>query len=195
MHTDGKNTGTAIVYCSIDFTTTYRHDDRLETVFGSDKQSISFGELLSKIAKVGIAPNELSRLIGKTANKIRQEWLELNNSDSDYKYLDVEFRDFDVENALVCSDYISLTVKLYYKFDMSRLYSLEFEDFDDWDKYTDGFSDSTRDAIDGACIEDSYNDYDFTTNVEDVDFDYDYSFPEPPVYDEYDSVLYNEWYG
>ena len=113
------------------FTTAYKHDDRLETVFGRDKQNISFGELLSKISKVGINPNELSRLVGKVANKIRKEWLKIGDSDSDYRRLEVEFNDFDVENVSADHNSIGLDMTFYYKFDIDRLYSLDFENFDD----------------------------------------------------------------
>lgn len=76
----------------------------------------------------------------------------------------------------------------YYKFDIDRLYSLDFENFDDQDEYTDGFNKATRNEIDGAYIEDSYNDYDFTADVADVDFEYDDS-PTPPR-DDYDDDDY-----
>lgn len=188
MRTGDQGTGTASVYCYIYFTTAYEHDNRLETVFGRGKQNISFGELLSKISKAGINPNELSRLIGKVANKIRQEWLKIGDSDSDYQRLEVEFNDFDVRNVSVDHNSIGLDITVYYKFDIDGLYSLDFEDFDDWDEYTDGFEKATRDAIDGAYIEDSFNDYDFTTDVADVDFDYDDS-PTPPR-DDYDNDDY-----
>lgn len=180
-------TGDATVCGYITLTSVYTDDNRIECAFGKKKEHISFGELLSKISKIEVSPNKLSELIQKSTTKVIQEWLSVENSD--YPHVAIEFDDFDVNDVVVDADSIELDVTFYYRFDTEKYYDSDFDnDYDDWERYTNGFYEFSSDNLIGAYIEDAYNDYNFNTEISDIELSYDNS-PTPPR-DDYDDDDY-----
>mgnify|MGYP000089853274 CR=1 FL=1 len=165
-------------------------DGRLESVFGDKDSSISFGELISKISKAGIEPQKITDAIKVASEDFLQKWLE-NSNHNDY-WSKAELNDFEVTDVRVTWQFVELYFKSYCKFDIYE----DIDNYNDWDKFSENLNKAADETMKHSCLETSYNDYEFITGIDDgVEIEYDGSPATPPVYDEHDAVLYNEWYG